>query len=204
MLRRRNRDSNILTLRVYTSEGRRIISESRSETRTSGSAVSKGRAASRVERREKKGTRESRTRKILLLKMSQPIVARWSHPRRGPQSHSQKFISISRSKTRAVFPFLLSLFLFLFLLLFSLSLSFSLSLLLFFSRTSASRPPRLFHVSLSTGRETEQEERAFISSLLTAMRRKHDRIFFCRSLSSCTATSTLSLFAWLWISAADN
>lgn len=37
----------------------------------------------------------------------------------------------------------------------------------------------------------EQEERAFISSLLTAMRRKHDRIFL---------SPPLSLFAWLWIS----
>lgn len=97
---------------------------------------------SRVERREKKGTRESRTRKILLLKMSQSIVARWSHPRRADRSRIQRSLSPFREAKRvpcSLFVLSLSLFLFPFLLPLSRYLRFSFSL----GFTPSSSVPRI-------------------------------------------------------------
>lgn len=105
---------------------------------------------------------EIQTRKILLLKMLQFIVARWSHPRRIAVAFREVYLHFAKQNACRV-PF-------------SPSLSFS---PLF---TRGSHPLCPFRVLSSTGTESEQEERAFISSLLTAMRRKHARIFFSRSL----------------------
>lgn len=130
---------------------------------------------------------EIQTRKILLLKMLQFIVARWSHPRRIAVAFREVYLHFAKQNACRV-PF-------------SPSLSFS---PLF---TRGSHPLCPFRVLSSTGTESEQEERAFISSLLTAMRRKHARIFFSRSLFfsfTLPQISILSLFPWLWISAVDN
>lgn len=181
-----------------------IVSESRPETRTFGSAVSKGRAAvARGEARKERHAGKSNAVKFCCSRTSRSIVARWSHPRRGPQSHSERFISVSRSKTRAVSPFLLSLSLF-FVSPFLLPLL--LSARLCFSRASASRPPRLFPRVVVNGQRdwTRRKGIHFVPFDGDETQTRPYLFPFSLSLSYCTATSTLSLFAWLWISAADN
>lgn len=130
------------------------------------SVRSRWRASRRVRKRKKK--KRERMSKVKHVKFCCSRCCNSSSHgdliRGGLQSHSEKFISISRSKTRACRV--------LFLPPPSLSLLF----------TRGSHPLCPFRVLSSTGTESEQEERAFISSLLTAMRRKHGRIFFSRSL----------------------
>lgn len=131
-----------------------------------------------------RGEQESRTREIMLLKMLQSILAVISSA--ADRTRIQRSLSPFRGAKRVPCPFRVSLFpssspSFPYPVVFSPYFSLSLSLPL---SSSILR----FVVN---GLGTEQEERAFISSLLTAMRRKHDRI---------SLPPPLSLFAWLWIS----
>lgn len=141
--------------------------------------ISRWRASRRVRKRKEKKKRE-RMSKVKHVKFCCSRCCNSSSHgdliRGGLQSHSEKFISISRSKTRACRV--------LFLPPPSLSLLF----------TRGSHPLCPFRVLSSTGTESEQEERAFISSLLTAMRRKHGRIFFSRSLFFFSPYSSADIY----------
>lgn len=142
------------------------------------SVRSRWRASRRVRKRKKK--KRERMSKVKHVKFCCSRCCNSSSHgdliRGGLQSHSEKFISISRSKTRACRV--------LFLPPPSLSLLF----------TRGSHPLCPFRVLSSTGTESEQEERAFISSLLTAMRRKHGRIFFSRSLFFFSPYSSADIY----------
>lgn len=140
--------------------------------------ISRWRASRRVRKRKKK--KRERMSKVKHVKFCCSRCCNSSSHgdliRGGLQSHSEKFISISRSKTRACRVLFLP----------------PPSLSLLFIR--GSHPLCPFRVLSSTGTESEQEERAFISSLLTAMRRKHGRIFFSRSLFFFSPYSSADIY----------
>lgn len=155
---------------------RSLVDESRSETRTSGFGSIEGKSASRVEKRGKKGKQESRTRKILLLKMLQSIVARWSHPWRTAVAFREVYLHFAKQNACHV--------------------HFSLSRQLHaFLVRSAFRCQRAERLNKKKGHSFRPFWRRWDANTTVS---------FSLVLFSSSTVSTLSLFAWLWISAADN